>query len=188
MFSAVNAGKHGNRLKSTHRMLATQSFLPGILPHNNQPISKEHGPQRIPGRVVWYWRYGGRPFHRGGSMGILARLLQHPEKCHRSRNKGPCHLKGAVTLHFAINSSPPFLTILHVRSMENHEMRPCYSPLLKVPPCACCTPPTQLRRYWFVGSRCIDEVRSLLPFQIQLSIAIFHFDFRYLKNKCNNPP
>ena len=27
-------------------------------------------------------------------MGILARLLQHPEKCHRSRNKGPCHLNG----------------------------------------------------------------------------------------------
>ncbi len=48
------------------------------------PMSKEHSPQRMPGRVVWHWRHGGRPFHRGGSMGILARLLHYPEKCHRS--------------------------------------------------------------------------------------------------------
>jgi len=38
LFSAVDAGKQANQLKSVHGILATQPFLPGILPHNNQPI------------------------------------------------------------------------------------------------------------------------------------------------------
>ena len=68
-------------------------FVPGVLQHGRSDRQYKHTGKRTPGRVGCVWRYGGRPFHHGRSMGKLAQYLQYPEKYHKSRNKGSCHLK-----------------------------------------------------------------------------------------------
>ena len=88
----------------------------GILLHNNQPIYKQYSPQRIPEWTVWYWRYGGR----GRSMGKLAQFLHYPEKHHKSRNKGACHLNNFLhssDVNYKI--SPGTLAWLFCMSWEN---------------------------------------------------------------------